>query len=357
MPKSSLHIRLLVVSVFILVFCTYAGCIEPSQEESQQKPADKPEAPTVTGLPLETEYYQIEKVIDGDTFRFENVKHPVRLLCVDTEEVFKEGESGKKSQAVANWQNYLKENESEGIPSKYPTPFGEEAEIFAENLLKDADSVCIEYDSKDRQTCFFHRPLCYIFINKGNQRINLNCEIVKAGFSPYYTKYGYSLKYHDQFIEAENTAKNKKIGIWDEKGMHYPDYAVRLSNWKIRADQIQNFQTEFSNDSYFLIQDETDFNKLKDMIDQEITVFGTIDSIRKTGPPWKTFMEHKQGQSIMLITDDNRIYDILLSAYNDEEFIYCHGKLEKDSKGYLITLDQIPMKEITRDENELTVKP
>jgi micrococcal nuclease len=44
--------------------------------------------------------------------------------------------------------------------------------------------------------------------------LNYNVEMVRMGFSPYYTKYGVSQKYDAQFREAEEFAKSYRLNIW-----------------------------------------------------------------------------------------------------------------------------------------------
>jgi micrococcal nuclease len=44
--------------------------------------------------------------------------------------------------------------------------------------------------------------------------LNYNVEMVRMGFSPYYTKYGVSQKYDAQVREAEEFAKSYRLNIW-----------------------------------------------------------------------------------------------------------------------------------------------
>jgi endonuclease YncB( thermonuclease family) len=45
---------------------------------------------------------------------------------------------------------------------------------------------------------------------------NLNLEVVRQGLSPYYTKYGLSRKYDQDFREAEKLARKDKLNIWGD---------------------------------------------------------------------------------------------------------------------------------------------
>ena len=52
--------------------------------------------------------------------------------------------------------------------------------------------------------------LAYVFIDSQN----FNIELVRKGFSPYYTKYGRSEKYDEEFKAAEAYAVSNGLVIW-----------------------------------------------------------------------------------------------------------------------------------------------
>ena len=60
---------------------------------------------------------------------------------------------------------------------------------------------------------------------------------VRAGFAPYFTKYGYSRRYHAEFLKAEEEAKAAHRGIWAAGTMHAPDYPERNRYWRLIEGQ------------------------------------------------------------------------------------------------------------------------
>jgi micrococcal nuclease len=126
--------------------------------------------------------FTASKFVDGDTVHGTYVPNvPVqvklRLLNIDTPEV---GE-----------------------------PLYHEAQKFLQFLAENGN-LRIEYEKMGTQSYDkFGRLLVYLF--SGDK--NLNIEMVRAGFSRYYTKYG-SGRFSNEFIKAENEAKEKELGIW-----------------------------------------------------------------------------------------------------------------------------------------------
>ena len=134
----------------------------------------------------QTGLFPVAKVIDGDTIWIrENWQEDVikvRLLCVDTPEI-----SGERKH-----------------------PLGFKAKSFTMKILR-GKRVKLQKEAKGKNRDIFGRFLRYVFTEDGK---NLNLEIVSAGWSAYYTKYGKCSLYHDKFIEAEKNAKEAKLGIW-----------------------------------------------------------------------------------------------------------------------------------------------
>jgi len=345
---------------FILVLLLYMipGCNGNSDDEN----SNSNDKETVDDIQheilnvLNPGEFKLDTIEDGDTLRLAGIRKSVRLLCVDTEEVFSGKKRTDKKLAYDDWDAYLQIHHNSGEIKKYPTPWGEAAEEFAKEFFENISDVIIEHDSLDRTTGFFHRHLCYVIVEKNGSRINFNVELVRNGFTPYYTKYGYSSRYHEDFIAAEHEARKKKVGIWNKKTHCYPDYDERISLWTDRADAIRNFNSSFSNnDDYFMLANETDWSRLKDYVGQEITVFGTIDQIRKKGPPYRLFMAHKQGALFLLYTDDADLHRMIIEKHYNDRFIYISGTLEKDDKYYsmrIIDYGRIKSPDIEYSNNE-----
>ena len=89
-----------------------------------------------------------------------------------------------------------------------------------ENLYKEATEalkefvkggdVTLEYKEQGKETRgVYGRLLAYVLVDGRN----INIEMVRLGFSTYWTKYGKS-RFDAQFKQAEQEAKAKKRGIW-----------------------------------------------------------------------------------------------------------------------------------------------
>jgi len=124
------------------------------------------------------------KIVDGDTLwvKTDKGKEKIRLLNIDTPEI-----TGERKH-----------------------PFGFEAKTFIKNMLKNK-KVYLRKDPEQEDRDKFGRLLRYVMTDK---RLNINVEIVRSGWSAYYTKYGSSALYHLEFLKAEKEARKPKKGIW-----------------------------------------------------------------------------------------------------------------------------------------------
>lgn len=152
---------------------------------------------------------KVIRVIDGDTIQIlYNGKHEkVRLLRVDTPE-------------------------SVHPDKKQNVPLGIVASEYTDSRLtgKYVDLV-FEREERDK----YGRLLAYVFMDDNN----FNLELVRQGLSPYYTKYGKSLKYDVEFKSAEKSARDEKLGIWSSS--ESTEKYLRLkSKWGQKAKSNQS---------------------------------------------------------------------------------------------------------------------
>ena len=295
--------------------------------------------------------YRISKVIDGDTFRFDGIDKSARLLGIDTEETFKTPDAGQKADEIAlNWEAFYKnEKGSSKMPVKCDSPFGYESWKWAEEFFSDVDSVRLEKEDEERTVDIYGRYLVYVIAYKKGQEINYNVECVRQGHSPYFNKYGNSKRFNNEFKEAQNYAKENKIGIWDDANKHYPDYEERLVWWNKRAEQLNDFDIKYSADeNYFNLSSEKDFNRLSDYQGKEIVVFGSIGDILTKKFPYLIRIPHDKIQSFeIVVTEENQ--NLMNETDIDtlrEYYVYVKGKLEVFNGNYqikLINKDQIRM--------------
>lgn len=127
----------------------------------------------------------LDKCIDGDTARFvikDEVK-TVRFLSINTPEITHDDVLGE--------------------------PFGEEASIFTCNMLTNASSIKLQYDSKSDKEDKYGRVLAWVFVDNDL----LQEKLVSEGLAE--VKYVYNdYKYSAHLKEVEEDAKNKELGIW-----------------------------------------------------------------------------------------------------------------------------------------------
>ncbi len=68
--------------------------------------------------------------------------------------------------------------------------------------------VSLEFEGRERGK--YGRLLAYVILNGEN----FNLDLVREGWSPYYTKYGNSENHHAEFLAVEREAREKGLNIW-----------------------------------------------------------------------------------------------------------------------------------------------
>ena len=222
-------------------------------------------------------------VIDGDTIRVQGLPASLRLLAIDTEETFKKDH--ERQAFSAGWEQYKKKMRgSSARPTKMATPLGEDAKVFAQSFFEDVHSVRLERDHPGEIRDFYNRDLAYIFVKKNGQWLNYNLECVRAGFSPYFVKYGRSRRFHKDFVEAEKQARAAQLGIWKPGAMHYDDYDERLRWWQERESVITRFEKDAAASDHpekFIALTRWDaLLKLEQHLDSEVTLLGSVQETK-----------------------------------------------------------------------------
>ena len=133
--------------------------------------------------------YRVIRIVDGDTIviNYKGKPEKVRLLCVNTPE-------------------------SVHPDKKQNIPMGKVASDYAKKRLK-GKYIDLEFEGPKRGK--YGRLLAYVFVDE----VNFNLELVRQGLSPYYTKYGLSQKYDQEFREAERYAREHKLNIWGDPAL------------------------------------------------------------------------------------------------------------------------------------------
>ena len=313
--------RLLVLLVVAAVGCTPVGGERYTRKQAQ-KSLKKLETPGIT-----VGEFRVTKITDGDTLRVDGLDNSLRLLGMDTEETFK---SEHNRRAVeTDWKAYLAEKKGKVRPGRIETPMGEIAKKFAKEFFADVSVVRIERDHPGEIRDRFNRYLAYAIANKGGKWLNYNVEAVRAGMSPYFTKYGYSRRYHNEFVAAQDEARNAKRGIWSEDPnlMKYPDYAERFAWWEPRAAFMEAFRNEGKDKPNYIDLTHWDaMKRLEEHIGKEVHIIGTVAEVRyaERGPSRAT-LSYRMFSDFPLIFFDR---DVLGSSGLPEwkgEFIVVTG--------------------------------
>jgi len=129
--------------------------------------------------------YPVIRVVDGDTIAilYKGKTEKIRLLNVDTPESVHPNRSRN-------------------------TLLGKKASNYTRSRLS-GKRVSLEFEGRKRGK--YGRLLAYVILDNEN----FNLELVKEGWSPYYTKYGTSPSYHAQFTRAQSEARAREINFWN----------------------------------------------------------------------------------------------------------------------------------------------
>ncbi|HLL25061.1 MAG TPA: thermonuclease family protein, partial [Kofleriaceae bacterium] len=188
--------RLVVAFVALVLGCSPVGGERYTRKQAQQS-LRKLETPGLLVGEL-----KVSKIVDGDTLRVDGLDNSLRLLALDTEETFK-SEANRRA-VETDWNAYLAEKRGKPRPGRIETPMGELAKKFAKEFFADVTTVRIERDHPGEIRDRFNRYLAYVFAQKNGKWLNYNVEAVRAGMSPYFVKYGYSRRFHDDFVAAQD---------------------------------------------------------------------------------------------------------------------------------------------------------
>ncbi len=282
-----LHVFLLVA----VVACHPAGGKRYSRQQAE-KSLSKLEKPGVI-----VGEFRVTRIVDGDTIWVDGIDASLRLLGIDTEETFK-NEADRRA-VESDWPGYLVNKRHGGRrPVKLATPLGEQAKVFAKEFFDKVDRVRIERDHPAEIRDAYDRYLAYVVANKNGKWLVYNVECVRAGMAPYFGKYGYSRRYHADFLKAEEEAKAAKRGIWADGTMHAPDYPEREEWWSARAVFVDEFRKKADGDPTYI--DISHWDAMKEIeanIGKEVHLLGTVDDVTRNtkGPARAELARSRKG--------------------------------------------------------------
>lgn len=277
--------------------------------------------------------FTVSKILDGDTFRFDKLDRPTRLLGVDTEETWKDVDAETKVNDISGrWaEYYAHKKDSSQKPAKIESPFGYKTWQWTKQLFNDVVKVRLETDGLSREKDMYNRYLLYVIaVRADGTEFNYNIECVRQGYSPYFSKYGYSARFHNEFTAAQKLAQDNKLGIWSSSELGYPDYTERLEWWDVRARQIENYHNNFAGkERYYSTLDINDYSKLKEHINDSVIVFGNISRIIKDKDPQIFKLEVSDAEQVdLVIFGKNSRLANDMDLYNPKNYyLYAKGML------------------------------
>lgn len=211
----------------------------------------------------------LARVIDGDTLHVlrDGRLEKLRLLGVDTEEVRDNGPGSKPATALgraasAHMKELLRCDEKGQPRADAPTA-----------------SIELEFEGGKEERDTFGRLLCYAWC----EGRNLNLHLVESGFSPYFTKYGYSRLHHAALSSAQERARAARRGIWGERAPEDEgrDYAVMLRWWNARAEALRAAEPELARPGGWLDVRQAELVRARAQgARAEATAFGAILAVR-----------------------------------------------------------------------------
>ena len=271
-------------------------------------------------------------VVDGDTIKVEGLDASLRLLALDTEETFKHEDELRAFESM-EFPAYLKWMAGDsGHPPKGPTPLGMDAKHFAEDFFADVTRVRLERDHPKEIRGRYNRHLAYVLVEKDGKWVNYNVECVRAGMSPYYTKYGYSRRFHDEFVRAQQQARAAGRGIWEEGAPHYDDYPLRLAWWDARAEFIAQFEAAAEGREDHIVLTNWDApERLEQMRGEWVHVLATVGEVRprQGRAPARVMLSRRLFQDFPVITFDDDVLEDSGVLDLVGEYVVVQGRVAK----------------------------
>lgn len=271
-------------------------------------------------------------ILDGDTVRVVGLDATLRLLAVDTEETFKQDR--ERRLFARGWDAYVRAvRGSSKRPVKMATPVGEEAKTWAIEFFAGSDTVRLERDHPGEIRDFYGRYLAYVFARKGDRWVNYNVEVVRAGYSPYFTKYGRSRRFHDDFVQAQAEAQAARRGIWDPARQHYPDYDERLAWWEARREAIDSFEAEADGrDDHVLLTRFDSIPAIEARLGEEVTVFALVGEVvepRSEKAPTVVKLSKNRMERVQVVFFDRAVFERSEIARRIGEYVRIRGKVTR----------------------------
>jgi endonuclease YncB( thermonuclease family) len=258
-------------------------------------------------------------VVDGDTIKVVKDGQPtsVRILGLDAEETF-HGKKGDvdRQRAEEDFDRYAREMRGTSpTPVKFGTPAGVAAKEFAHEFFHGVRSVRLERDEAGRDTDGFGRLLMHVFAVRLRKDSLYAEELIRAGLSPYFVKYGRSKRFDARFAAAMKEAQAAKRGVFGDAVKHYPDYAERLAWWEERAKQVDAWDAETAAAPGDVtrvrlgVAAETD--RLPSLLGKRVTLFASLDRVDDDKFPKRLLFVDKPHDAFPVVVFDDPVWAAL----------------------------------------------
>ena len=280
---------------------------------AKNAPATEPKQPK--GIVGKADPCVILRVVDGDTadVRLKGKEERLRLLDIDTEE---------------SWPS----------ASKPVTPFGLETSKWAKAFLQTEEPCWVEYGSERRDV--YDRLLAYLWRQEGGEWRMYNLQAVEKGYSPYFTKYGYSANHHAAFVAAEERAQEAKRGIWDAsneadlRGKYLGADGLRAW-WDERAETLKAWD-KIARDRPDVIDIRHDWRDAKAQagLGNRITVFAAVRKGDQAGSLWVGKCEGRLYELFEIVPEggDSSVEEVLRGAIGHYRYFTGTVEMLEDKK-------------------------
>ena len=173
-------IPFIIILIIVVALLQFLG----GDEENPQSTSELSNGEIIPGERYEVE---VSRYIDGDTaeFYFNGDAERFRFIIIDAPEIDRE--------------------------SNNHDPYAIESLERVEELLDNADTITVEFDNGEIQDNY-DRYLAYVYADD----ILLNVQLVEEGLASVRYTNTDNRKYIDDMYDAEETAKEKTLGIWSE---------------------------------------------------------------------------------------------------------------------------------------------
>lgn len=271
-------------------------------------------ATAVAGIDLGTFRLATRPVADADTIRLAEPKENVRVLAVDAEEVFYDAEA--RARAHRDFPAYARGQQGAARrPRKYPTPAGDAAKAFAEAWFHGIAEVRLEGEEEGRDRDGFGRRLAHVLAQKDGEERLFAEDLVRAGWSPYFTKYGRSRRYDDRLRTAQEEAQRARRGVWGDAVAHYPDYEARLAWWEARARQVDAWERDVAGrdapEHPVRLGAPSETARLAALLGRRATVFGSLDRIVSDRGPPRLLLVDAPRTPFAIVAPDRKVFAAL----------------------------------------------